>query len=125
MVLSVWGIAVLWRNGKRLEAVVLAGMPAVLFLESCVYFAWIDGWDWGFRLFQPALPLVAVLAGIGAIQLRGRPSIWLPAALLAGGIVWNVPALVTNLLGAYPATYDNLAPRSRREPYPPIAAAQF
>jgi hypothetical protein len=125
MVLAVLGTAFLWRNEKRLEAMVLAGLPAVLFIESCVYFAWIDGWDWGFRLFQPALPLVAVLAGIGAIQLRGRLSIWLPAALLVGGIVWNIPAVVTNLLGGYAATYDNLASWSRLDAYPPIGAWQF
>src|SRR5450756_1393524 len=101
MVLAVLGAAFLFRNGKRLEGVVLAGLPAFLFIESCIYFAWIDGWDWGFRLFQPALPLVAVLAGIGAVQLRGRLSVWLPAALLAGGMLWNIPAVLTDLLGGY------------------------
>lgn len=125
MALALLGTTFLWRNSKRLEALVLAGLPAVLFIESCVYFAWIDGWDWGFRLFQPALPLVAVLAGIGAVQLRGRLSVWLPAALLAGGVVWNIPAVVTDLLGGYAATYDNLASWSRLDAYPPIGAWQF
>jgi 4-amino-4-deoxy-L-arabinose transferase-like glycosyltransferase len=125
MVLAVLGSAFLWRNGKRLEMIVLAGLPAVLFIESCVYFAWIDGWDWGFRLFQPALPIVAVIAGAGAVQLRGRLGVWLPSALLAGGVVWNIPAVATNLLGGYAATYDNLASWSRLDAYPPIGAWQF
>ncbi|HEV2034618.1 MAG TPA: hypothetical protein VGU71_10555 [Candidatus Dormibacteraeota bacterium] len=125
MGLAVLGTAFLWRNRKRLEVVVLAGLPAILFIESCVYFAWIGGWDWGFRLFQPALPLVAVLAGIGAVNLRGRLSSLLPAALLAGGLLWNIPAVVTDLLGGYAATYDNLASWSRLDAYPPIGAWQF
>jgi hypothetical protein len=125
MILGVLGAFALWRNGRRLEAVVLSAVPTVLFLESCVYFAWIDGWDWGFRLFQPALPLVAVLAGIGAVQLRGRFSRWVPAVLLAGGVVWNVPAVATDLLGGYAATYDNLASWSRLDAYPPLGAWQF
>lgn len=125
MILGVVGVSALWHNGRRIEALVLSALPTVLFLESCVYFAWIDGWDWGFRLFQPGLPLVAILAGIGAVQLRGRFSRWMPAVLLAGGVVWNVPAVITDLLGGYAATYDNLASWSRLDAYPPLGAWHF
>jgi hypothetical protein len=125
MLLGVLGVAVLWRGRRRLEALILAGLPAVLFIESCIYFAWIDGWDWGFRLFQPALPLVAVLAGIGAVQLTGRFGRWAPALLLCGAILWNIPAVVTDVLGGYAATYDNLASWNRIDAYPPIGAWQF
>lgn len=125
MLLSGFGTVHLWRTARRLEGIVLAGLPAVLFVESCIYFAWIDGWDWGFRLFQPALPYVAVLAGIGAAQLKGRVRVGLSGALLALGVVWNVPAVVTDLLGGYAATYDNLASWSRLDAYPPLGAWQF
>lgn len=125
MVLAVLGLTFLRRNRKPLEAAVLAGLPAVLFIESCTYFAWIDGWDWGFRLFQPALPLVAVLAGVGVVTLRGRLNNLLPVALLAGGLLWNIPAVVTDLLGGYAATYDNLVSWSRLDAYPPVGAWQF
>ena len=125
MLLSVFGAFHMWRTGRRLETIVLAGLPVVLFVESCVFLGWINGWDWGFRLFQPALPLVAILAGIGAVKLRGRLAGWLPGVLLAGGLVWNVPAVVTDLLGGYAATYDNLASWSRLDAYPPLGAWQF
>jgi hypothetical protein len=125
MLLAVVGAAWLWHGGKRLEAVVLVALPVVLFIESCALFGWIGGWDWGFRLFQPALPLVAVLAGLGAMHLPGRLSKWLPAALLVAGIIWNIPAVVTDLLGGYAATYNNLASWSRLDAYPPIGAWQF
>jgi hypothetical protein len=125
MLLAIPGTALVWRAGRRVEAFVLAGLPIFLFLESCTYYAWIDGWDWGFRLFQPALPLIAVLAGIGTLRFGGQISRWLPAALLAVGALWNVPAVATDLLGGYGATYDNLASWSRLDAYPPIGAWQF
>jgi hypothetical protein len=125
MVLAVPGVAALWRKDKRVEALVFAVLPVVLFIESCTYYAWIDGWDWGFRLFQPALPLVAVLAGIGSVQLSLRLARWLPAALLAAGVLWNIPAVVTDLLGGYGSTYDNLASWSKLDAYPLIGAWQF
>ena len=125
MLLSGFGTVYLWRTARRLEAIVLAGLPAVLFVESCTYFAWIDGWDWGFRLFQPALPFMAVLAAVGTTKLRGRLAGWLPGVLLAGGLAWNVPAVITDLLGGYAATYDNLAAWSNLSAYPPIGAWRF
>lgn len=125
MVLAVPGAVLLWRRDKRVEALVFAALPIVLFIESCTYYAWIDGWDWGFRLFQPALPLVAVLAGIGTLRLGGRVARWLPAGLLAVGALWNFPAVTTDLLGGYGATYDNLASWSRLDAYPLIGAWQF
>ncbi len=125
LVLAGIGIAVLWRGGRRSLAVALAGLPFVLFVEACQYFAWIDGWDFGFRLFQPALPLVAVLAGIGAVSLPTRARTWLPGLLLAVGILWNIPVVVTDVLGGYGAAYSSLAANVRLDAYPPIGAWRF
>jgi hypothetical protein len=125
MVLAVLGAVFLWRRGRRLVALVLAGLPSVLFVESCTFYAWIPGWDWGFRLFQPALPLVAVLAGIGATQLPRKLKGWLPSLLLVGGLVWNIPAVTTDLLGGYASTYDNIGSWYKLEAYPPIGAWRF
>ena len=125
LVLAVIGAFYLWRNGKRLEVVAFAGLPVVLFVEACQYFAWIDGWDWGFRLFQPALPLVAVLGGIGSRALPRGMRAWLPSLLLAGGVIWNIPAVTTDILGGYGATYSSLAANVRLDAYPPIGAWRF
>jgi hypothetical protein len=125
MALAVFGTIFLWRRRQRLSALVLAGLPLVLFIESCMFYAWIGGWDWGFRLFQPGLPLVAVLAGIGAGQLPRRLRSWLPTLLLVGGLVWNIPAVTTDLLGGYARTYDNLGSWFKLEAYPPIGAWKF
>jgi len=125
LVLTVLGAFVLWRTGKRLEVVALVGVPAILFVEACQYFEWVGGWDWGFRFFEPALPLVAALSGIGVRQLPRSLKRWLPAVLLAGGIVWNIPAVVTDLLGGYGATYGTTAANWRLDAYPPIGAWRF
>ena len=123
--LSVVGAVALWRSKRRLEAVALSAVPAVLFLEACQYFDWVGGWDWGFRLFEPAYPLLAVLAGLGAGALPGRWGRILPGVLLAAGVLWNVPAVTTDILGGYGVTYAEVAPNWRLDAYPPIGAWQF
>ncbi len=125
LALALVGAVYLWRNGLRIATLVLAGLPAVLFLEACQYFDWVGGWDWGFRFIQPALPLLAALAGMGAVALPARLRSWLPAVLLAGGIVWNIPAVTTDILGGYGAAYADGPPNWRLDAYPPIGAWRF
>jgi hypothetical protein len=123
--LSVIGAAYLWRQRKRAEALVLAGLPTLLLIEASVYVDWVGGWDWGFRFFQPALPLLAVLAGIGVPQLPRALRRWVPAALLAGGILWNVPVVSTDILAGYGPAYADTWPNFRLDAYPPIGAWRF
>ncbi len=119
------GTALLWRSRRRTEALVLAGLPIVLFVEACQYFDWIGGWDWGFRFFQPALPLVAVLSGIAVPRLPIAVRRWLPASLLAAGILWNIPAVLTDLLGGYGSAYSTTAANWDLGAYPPVGAWKF
>lgn len=123
--LAVVGTTYLWRQRKRVEAIALAGLPALLLIEACTYFDWVGGWNWGFRFIQPALPFLAVLAGIGVPQLPNALRKWVPAALLAGGILWNVPAVTTDLLGGYGAAYAATGPNFGLDAYPPIGAWRF
>jgi len=125
LVLSALGAILLWRRGKRLEVLALVGVPGILFIGACQYFQWVGGWDWGFRFFQPALPLVAALAGVGVLRLGSSVRRWLPAVLLAGGILWNVPVVVTDLLGGYGPAYGETAANWRLDAYPPIGAWRF
>jgi hypothetical protein len=125
LVLTMVGAVYLWRKRRRLEVLALTGVPAILFLESCQYFEWVGGWDWGFRFFQPAFPLVAILAGLGVMQLAPGLRRWLPAVLLVGGILWNIPAVTVDLLGGYAAAYGSTASNWSLDAYPPIGAWRF
>jgi hypothetical protein len=125
LILGIWGTRLMWKAGHRLLAVVLVALPAVLFIEACQFTDWVGGWDWGFRFFEPALPAVAVLAGIGATQFSASRQRWLPYALLGGGILWNIPTVVTDILGGYGATYEDTWSNFRLDAYPPIGAWRF
>ena len=125
MVLAVPGTMLLWRRGNRVAALALSTLPAALLVESSLFTGWPGGWDWGFRFFQPALPLVAILAGIGVTRLSGRARFLLPPLLLAGGVLWNIPAIATDLLGGYGSTYAEPAANYRLDAYPPIGAWRF
>jgi hypothetical protein len=124
LILAVLGTGVLWRR-ERVIALVMAGLPIVLFLEACQFTGWVGGWDWGFRFFQPALPLVAVAAGIGAVHLSPKLQPWLPALLLTGGVIWNIPAIATDILGGYGSAYATPAANYSLDAYPPIGAWRF
>jgi hypothetical protein len=123
--LAVVGAVYMWRTGRRLQAAALGGVPAVLLIEACQYFDWVGGWDWGFRFFQPALPLVAALAGVGVVTLPRGLKTWLPAVLLAGGILWNIPTVTTDILAGYGPAYADPAANWRLDAYPPIGAWRF
>lgn len=125
LVLAVLGARYLWKVGRRLEATVLIGLPAFLFIEACSYFGWVGGWDWGLRFMQPALPLLAVAAAIGSSRLPRILKPWLPAGVVMMGIAWNVPAVTTDILGGYGAAYADSASNWRLDAYPPIGAWRF
>jgi hypothetical protein len=125
LVLAGLGARALWRTGRRLEALAIAGVPTVLFLEACQYFDWVGGWDWGFRYFEPGWPLVAALAGLGCAVLPSRLGRWLPPVLLAAGVLWNIPTVTTDLLAGYGPAYADPASNWRLDAYPPIGAWRF
>ncbi len=125
LALSVLGTIHLWKGNRRLEALVISGVPLLLFLEACQLTDWVGGWDWGFRFFEPGLPLVAVLAAIGTSRLSGATKMLLPATLLAGGLIWNVPAVATDILGGYGGTYAASAANWSLSAYPPFGAWAF
>jgi hypothetical protein len=86
---------------------------------------WWGGWSWGLRLFLPALPLLAVLAGAGIAALPGGVRRWLPPLLLAGGMLWAAPGILTDILGGYAGAYNGTDGSFRLSGYPPVGAWQF
>jgi hypothetical protein len=119
------GIRRLWGTEHRKLALVLAGLIGLELLNVSTWDIWWGGWNWGLRLFVPALPLVAILAAIGVEQLFARLHSWLPHVLLAAGVMWAAPCVVTDLLYAYGATYSSSTANFQWSAYPPIGAWQY
>lgn len=101
LVLAPLGAAVLVHRGLRREAGVLVLLCAALWLNTASWKMWWGGWCWGLRLFLPALPLLAVLAGLAIDSLRPGLRRWAPALLLIVGLVRALPGVVTDQLGGF------------------------
>jgi hypothetical protein len=119
------GIRQLWRTEHRKIALVLLGLIGFELLNVSMWYTWWGGWNWGLRLFVPALPLVAILAAIGIDRLPHTLRFWLPLALMAAGVVWVAPCVVTDLLYAYGGTYSSTSASFQWSAYPPIGAWQY
>lgn len=125
VVLLPLGVWQLWRADRRRVALSLGGLIILQLLNVATWDVWWGGWNWGLRLFVPALPLVAVLAAIGICSLRASLRLWLPTLLLAGGVVWAIPCVVTDLLNAYGGAYSSSAASFSWSAYPPIGAWKY
>jgi len=99
LVLAVPGFLLMRRRDARFALALAASALALLF-ASAAWWAWDGQAGWGPRLVLPALPCLAVLAGV-ALAEGGRP--WRLAGALA-----LVAGLAVNALGAlvpFPAVY--------------------
>ena len=125
VILAAIATVVLWRMGRRRELLAIAGLCGLQLVNVSAWHDWFGGWNWGLRLFVPALPLIAVLAGAGVGALRARTRQWATAAALVGGLFWAMPGIVTDLLGGYGGTYAGTRASFALQAYPPIGAWAF
>jgi hypothetical protein len=125
VILAGLGAVSLWRLGRRRELLAIAGLCVLQLINVSAWHDWFGGWNWGLRLFVPALPLIAVLAGAGVASLHGRTRVWATAGALVAGVVWAVPGIITDLLGGYGGTYAGTRASFSPHAYPPIGAWAF
>lgn len=126
VLLALPGFLAMWRLPAQRALAVALGLTVVLqLLNVAAWQVWWGGWNWGLRLLVPALPLLALLAASGTGALRGRWRGWVAAVLLAGGVVWAVPCIVTDLLGGYGGAYDGSEASFRLDAYPPLGAWRY
>ena len=122
IVLLLPGVRVLWRNQQRMAVVALMGLAVLELLNVSLWWVWWGGWDWGLRLFVPALPVLAVVAGCGVAALGRWTRWWLPSVLLLIGLAWAIPGVVTDMLAGYAGWADGVAGSFNWRAYPPIGA---
>ena len=120
-----FGVRQLLDRNQRPIAVVFGGLCLLQLLNVAAWRDWYGGWNWGLRLFVPALPVLAVVAAAGIMALPIGLRAWIPALLLTGGLFWAAPAIVTDLLGGYGATYASTHASFSPKAYPPIGAWAF
>lgn len=125
VVLVPLGMLALARIGRTREGATMLALCLALLVNTVAWYMWFGGLCWGLRLFLPAIPLLAVLAGAGTDTLRGRTRRWLPVILLMGGAIWAAPGAVTDILGGYGSTTDGPLGFWALESYPPYGAWQF
>jgi len=120
------GLRRLWRTQDRVVGVALATLAGLLLLNTATWYAWWGGFNWGLRLFVPALPVLAVLVACGVATLSPAVRRWLPGLLLAAGLVWAIPCIVTYINAGYGAAHAaNTAAQWTWDAYPPIGAWQY
>lgn len=119
------GVRTVWLTRWRWVAVAIGGVVLVQLANVTTWLMWWGGWNWGLRLFTPANPLLAVLAGIGAGALRPSWRPWVPGLLLIAGLVWASPGVITDLLGGYGQMADGPHGSWRWDAFPPYGAWQF
>lgn len=125
MLLAPLGAWHLWRRGQGQVAVALCGLIGAQVLNVALWHIWWGGWNWGPRLLIPALPLIALLSAAGLEGIAARLRTPVAALILAPGLLWALPAVLTNLFGGYAGAYDGTAGSFRVQAYPPLGAWTF
>lgn len=96
------GLHFLWSRRQQTVAVALGFLIFAQLLVTAKWFMWYGGVNWGLRIFYTALPVIGVAAGVAVDRRPSRRSV-VCALLLAGGIIWAVPCIVTDLFTSGPA----------------------
>lgn len=125
MVLVPFGVLALARRSRLQVAWAMLGLCAAMLVVTTCWHVWWGGWCWGLRIFLPALPLLAVLAGAGVDRLGAATRRWLPGALLASGLLWTLPGVLTDLLAGYAQMADEAGGAWKTAAFPPWGAWSF
>jgi hypothetical protein len=120
-----FGLRDLWRTKQRIVGLVLLGLSILLLVSISAWSIWWGGWNWGLRLFVPALPALSVLAAYGVASLRSSHLRWVPWPLLAAGVIWAVPCILTDFIGGYAPAHRDPLSNWRWDAYPPLGAWQY
>ncbi|HEX6702726.1 MAG TPA: hypothetical protein VF101_18510 [Gaiellaceae bacterium] len=93
LALGVVGLVLLYRRGHRAEALVVAGVSALVFVYVTGFVQPFGGWGPGPRYLMPMFPFLA--AGLALVYARAPLT---TAALAVGSAVWMVVATATEPL---------------------------
>jgi hypothetical protein len=93
LALGVVGVVLLYRRGQRAEALVVAGVTALVFAYVTAFVQPFGGWGPGPRYLMPTFPFLA--ATLALLYARAPAT---TAALALGSAVWMIAATATEPL---------------------------
>jgi hypothetical protein len=114
----------LWRSSRRFEALAIVYLCIALLIVVSLWFAWWGGYDWGLRLFLPAMPLVVILGMLGVSRLRPAVGWLVGGVIAAAGLAWALPGSIENGF-FYEAFANGTVASWKLDAYPPVGAWQF
>jgi hypothetical protein len=93
LALGIVGLVMLYRRGRRAEALVIAGVTALILAYDTGFVDPFGGWGPGPRYLMPMIPFLAV--ALALVYARAPIT---SAALAVGSVVWMVAATATEPL---------------------------
>jgi hypothetical protein len=116
------GMAALLRSPHRKVAVLLAFLLLAQLVNVSTWMWWWGGWDFGLRLFVPALPVLAVFSAYGltrlGVSIRSRVALF----AIAASLLFSVPCILTDLAAGYGEAYNGTADSLKLASYPLFSA---
>jgi hypothetical protein len=125
VVLIPLGLRWAFNTPYKKPVILLMVLAIVQLINVAAWMWWWGGWDFGLRLFVPALPVVAVLAACGLMKLPSEARNRTPIFLMFIGLLFSIPCVLTDLAAGYGFAYDGTAESLRIDGYPLLSAFQY
>lgn len=125
VVCSVLGVKWLSATQHRNIGLLLAALSLAQLLNVAAWMWWWGGGNFGLRLFVPALPLLSVLAAARLSGVSEQKRNRVALGLLAGGLLFSLPCVLTDLAGGYGMYFDSPVASLRLDGYPLVSAFRY
>jgi hypothetical protein len=119
------GLRWLFTTPHKKTTILLVTLAVVQLINVSAWMWWWGGWNFGLRLFVPALPVVAVLAACGLMKLPQATRNRTPLFLTMAGLLFSIPCILTDLAAGYGEAYNGTPESLRIDGYPILSAFQY
>ena len=125
VVLLPLGFRKLWLMKRNDVVIALGGASAALIGLMSTWWAWWGGVNWGPRLIFPALPLIAVIVGVGVSAISERRRALVVSVLATAGLFWTLPCVVVDIHAGYGGAVDGTLANFLPQAHPAIGAWRY
>ena len=125
VVLLPLGLRKLWLRKRSDIVIALGGSTAALIGVMSTWWNWWGGVNWGPRLIFPAMPLLAVIIGVGISAVSERRRTLVVSVLAAAGLFWALPCVFVDLHAGYGGAFDGTLASFLTQAHPGIGAWRY